>query len=196
MISLNKINGADRLCEKYERKCLEEFKGYLIGVVMGVAYGGDLERIARIWDKRGKVYGCDTYEGHPRHLSNNINNFEATCMDYWYHQYGMEKLAYEYQRKELDNQGLTNAILIKGLVNKDSCKDIPYLNYAFLDMDILASMKAGYEAVKDKIVKGGYLLLHDCYQNIAVLEEWYQKEIKPYWEVMDENYLTAVVRKK
>lgn len=196
MITLNKINGTDILCEKYERKCLDEFKGELIGVAMGIAYGGDVERIARIWDKRGKVYGFDTFEGHPKQLCPDPTDFQATCMDFWYYRYGMEKLTYEYQRKELDDQGLTNAILIKGLVNKDSCKNIPYLNYAFLDMDILASMEAGYEAVKNKIVKGGYLLLHDVYQNIAVLEKWYQEKVRPDWEVMDENYLTAVLRKR
>lgn len=196
MITLNKINGADELCEKYERRCLDEFKGDLVGVVMGIAYGGDVERIAKIWGNRGKVYGFDTFKGHPKHLCPDKDDFQATCMDNWYYQYGMEKVSYEYQRKELDSQDLTNAILIKGEVNKDSCKDIPYLNYAFLDMDILASMVAGYEAVKDKLVKGGYLLLHDVYQNIPALEKWYQKDIKPHYELMQESCLTGVLRKR
>ena len=40
MITLNDCNGADKLCAKYEKKCLTEFEGDLYGVVMGIAYGG------------------------------------------------------------------------------------------------------------------------------------------------------------
>lgn len=198
MICLNEQNGADKICAKYEKKCLVEFEGPLYAAVMGIAYGGDVERIARdIWGNRGKVYGFDTFESlHPRHLAEDVQSFEATCMDHWYLYYGTDQLTYEYQRKQLDDQGLTNAILVKGEVNKDSCKDIPYLNYAFLDMDILASMQAGYAAVADKIVKGGYLLMHDVVNNIPSLMEWYQKDIKLHWQVMEEGCLTGVLRKK
>lgn len=198
MICLNEQNGADKICAKYEKKCLTEFEGPLYAVVMGIAYGGDVERIARdTWGNRGKVYGFDTFESlHPRHLAEDVQSFEATCMDHWYLYYGTDQLTYEYQRKQLDDQGLTNATLVKGEVNKDSCKDIPYLNYAFLDMDILASMQAGYAAVADKIVKGGYLLMHDVVNNIPSLMEWYQKDIKPHWQVMEEGCLTGVLRKK
>lgn len=197
MITLNEINGADKLCAKYEKKCLEEFEGDLYGAVMGIAYGGDVERIARdIWGERGKVYGFDTFEaGHPKHLAEDIQSFQATCMDLWYGQNGMDKLAYDYQRKELDRQVLTNAILVKGEVHKDSCKDIPYLNYAFLDMDIIASMEAGYEAVKDKIVSKGYLLMHDVVGSIPELTPFYDR-IKKDWEIVEEDFLTAVLRKR
>lgn len=200
MRQLNIANGADQVCLKYEKKCLEEFEGPLVAVVMGVAYGGDLERIARdVWGERGTVYGYDVFEDlHPKHLSVDVNNFEATCMDYWYATLGTNELSESYQRIELDRQGLRNVYLIKGEVHKDSCKDIEKIHYAFLDMDIIASMRAGYSAVVDKIVPGGYLLLHDVYQNIQSLGDWYENELKtdPQWEMMEEKCLTGVLRKK
>lgn len=199
LITLNEINGADEVCDKYEKMCLEEFKDPLIGVIMGVPFGGDVERLAKTWSERnGKVYGYDTFEGHPKELSADINSFEATCMDYWYKQYGMDKVKIEYQRKELDRMGLTNAYLVKGLITKDSCNDLDHINYAFIDLDILASMEAGYAAVKDKIVPGGYLILHDI-NNIETLKPWYEQGVKkdPMWEVVEEyRSLTGVLRRK
>jgi hypothetical protein len=196
--TLNDGNGADKVCDKYEKIVLEEFKDNLIGVIMGVPYGGDVERLAKIWGEKGKIYGYDTFEGHPKQLSADVNSFEATCMDFWYSVLGTEKLKIEYQRAELDKMGLTNTFLVKGLINKDSCKDLDHINYAFIDLDILASMKSGYEAVKDKLVEGGILILHDI-NNIQTLIPWYEKEIKkdPMWEVVEEyNSLTGVLRKK
>lgn len=200
MRTLNVVNGADKLCEKYEKACLKEFEEELIGVIMGIAYGGDVERIARdVWGSRGKVYGYDVFEAtHPKHLAEDRNDFDATCMDHWYMTYGTEELAYTYQRNELDRQGLTNAFLIKGEVSPESCKDLPYINYAFLDMDIVKSMAYGYQAVREKIVPGGYLLLHDVYQNIPQLGRWYEDDVKNsgLWEVVEEACLTGVLRRK
>lgn len=200
MRTLNEVNGADKLCTKYEKACLEEFSGELIGVVMGIAYGGDVERIARdVWGERGKVYGYDVFEAtHPKHLAEDPNDFDATCMDHWYQVYGVDHLSYDYQRTELDRQGLTNAFLIKGEVSPDSCKDLPYINYAFLDMDMVKSMAYGYQAVREKIVPGGYLLLHDVYQNIPQLGRWYEYDVKNsgLWDVIEEGCLTGVLRRK
>lgn len=136
-------------------------------VIMGIAYGGEVEAIAKylkINNLPGKVYGFDTFEDlHPKHLAKDKNNFEATCMDGWYAspEFGTQPLAYEYQRKVLDDQGLDNAILIKGEVAADSCKKIGPIHYAFLDMDMISSMRTGFEAVSDKIISGGYVMLHD-----------------------------------
>ena len=195
---LNEQNGADVVCAKYEKDILEKFKTDLIGTIFGVPYGGDVERLAKIWGEKGKIYGYDTFEGHPKQLSDDVNSFEATCMDFWYQTLGTDKLKIEYQRAELDKMGLTNTFLVKGLINKDSCKDLDHINYAFIDLDILASMKSGYEAVKDKLVEGGILIMHDI-NNIQTLIPWYEKEIKkdPTWEVVEEyNSLTGVLRKK
>lgn len=161
---LNALNGASEIEIEFSARCIDKFKGELLGAVMGVAYGGGVEKVGQLWKGRGKVYGFDTFEDlHPKQLAEAQDSFEALCMDYWYGKdvFGTEHLAYDYIRGELDKEGLDNVILKKGLINESSLKDIPYLNYALLDMDIHESMKTGYELVRQKVVKGGYLLLHD-----------------------------------
>ena len=176
---LNKQNGAHLVVMEHVDKCLRKFKGNLNVVLMGIAYGGEVEAVAKLCKERGTVYGFDTFEDlHPGHLADNQNKFEAICMDEWYELYGTQKLAVEYQRSILDKLG--NAVLTKGEVHKDSCKDIPKIHLAFLDMDIVASMKSGYSAVKNKLVKGSYLLLHDA-DNVALpkIHDWVIDELVP-----------------
>lgn len=180
MINLNSTNGADKILLKYAEKLLTEFPDeHLYGAEMGIAYGGGVEAIGKIWKDRGTIYGFDTFEDlHPKHLApdGNVNSFEATCMDVWYSQevHGTDALHYDYQRKKLDEQGLSNVILVKGEVHPDSCKDIPKLHYGFLDMDMPFSMDQGYKAQRDKIVKGGYLFFHDT-MNIGSVGEWFDE---------------------
>lgn len=202
---LNEVNGADKLVMEYHAKIMEEFQGTLYGAILGSAYGGEVEYLATLWKDRGFVYGCDVFDDlHPKHLSADVNSFEATCMDHWYSlpEYGREKMKYDYQREQLDALGLTNAILIKGEVHKDSLKDVPKLHYAFLDMDIPESMHQGYLAVRDKIIEGGYLFLHDT-QNITGVGEWMLEEVmgkdKDMWEEIgkwDGSLLVGFKRKK
>ena len=180
LINLNHVNGADELLFDYTSQLLTEFPDeHLYGCEMGIAYGGGVEGIASMWGERGSVWGFDVFEElHPKHLADDPTSFDATCMDYWYGSpdYGKERLALEYQQKIIDGLGLKNLTLVKGEVNKDSCEDIPKLHYAFLDMDIPFSMKQGYSAVRDKIVKGGYLFLHDT-QNIPGVGDWMREEV-------------------
>lgn len=179
MIHLNECNGADKITLKYATQCVSDFTGGLqskvYGCEMGIAYGGGVEAIGKAWKGKGTIYGFDTFEGHPKHLT--TDDREATCMDHWYKDsiYGTSKLSLEYQQSQLDEQGLDNVKLIKGEVHKDSCKDIPILNYALLDMDILESMENGYAAVRDKIVTNGFLFLHDVVEpsNIIRLYNWF-----------------------
>lgn len=203
LIWLNNVNGADLIEEKYAARCLTSFEGKLNGAVMGSAYGGSIEAIAKLWGGRGEIHGFDVFEElHPTHLAEDGQSFEATCMGYWYAdpKYGTDKLSYEYQITALKDMDLNNAHLIKGEVNKNSLKDIPYLNYAFLDMDILASMKAGFEAVLAKLVPNGYLLMHDVLGNIPSLDKWYKEEIKhdKRVEIIKEyeKELVSVLRRK
>jgi hypothetical protein len=197
--TLNDINGADKVCEEYEKKILEQFKDNLIGVLMGIPYGGDVERLAKIWGEKGKIYGYDTFEGHPKELAKDPKSFEATCMENWYKQYGTEKTKYEYQRAEFDKMGFADVVILrKGIVTKNSCKDLPYINYAFMDMDILKSMVDGFEAVADKMVSGGYLLMHDI-DNLPNLKLWWETEVlkdKRFEEVEPIRALTGILRKK
>lgn len=195
MKSLNILNGAEPICLDYCQKLLET-EGHIYGVEMGISWGGGVEKIGQLWKGKGTIYGYDTFEGHPKRLAISKDAHEATCMDYWYETMPLDELTYEYQRGELDRQGLDNVILVKGLINKNSCKDIPYLNYVLLDLDMIKSMKIGYSAVKDKIVKGGCLFLHDVvgHNRLPELHEWYLN-IKDEWEVVNEwdrSYLACL----
>ena len=178
-------NGDDLVVLKYATVLANKFKGQLVGVELGSAYGGNVQDIAELWKNRGKYYGYDTFTGHPKHLGKK-GEMETDCMDTWYENplFGTEKLAHDYQRKVLDEAGLDNAILVKGLVTKNSCFDLKEIHLAFLDMDMEKSMRSGFEAVKDKIPTGGYLLLHDAIpawhlpgvnklsKEIEALKEW------------------------
>lgn len=194
MKSLNILNGAEQICLDYCQSLLNNDKE-LYGVEMGISWGGGVEKIGQIWKGKGIVYGYDTFEGHPKQLAINKEAHEATCMDYWYNTMPINELSYEYQREELDKQGLSNVILVKGLINENSCRDIPYLNYALLDLDMIKSMKIGYSAVKDKIVKGGCLFLHDVvgHEFLPELHDWYLT-IKDKWEVVEypQSYLACL----
>lgn len=197
MVWLNNVNGADIVERRYFEDCLIRFHKKLIGVVMGSAYGGSLEEMGKAWKDRGFVYGYDVFEAtHPKHLAVNVTDQEATCMEHWYQKdvYGTAGLSYDYQRGQLDSQGLFNVTLVKGEVKTNSCRDLPYIDYAFLDMDILQSMDNGYKAVKDKIVKGGYLLLHDVTGNFVSLAKWYN-DIKESgeWDVVEEVPASLIV---
>lgn len=191
MKSLNILNGAEPICLDCCTKLIDEFTTQLIGVEMGIAWGGGVEKIGKLWRDKGIVYGFDTFEGHPKQLGVTPEAHETTCMDYWYNTMPVNELSYEYQREELDKQGLSNVILVKGLINKDSCKNIPYINYALLDLDMIKSMRTGYAAVKDKIVKGGYLFLHDVsgHEFLPELHDWYINEVlKDEWEIVGEYH--------
>lgn len=179
---LNSLNGADLVETDFFTRCLTEFKGELTGTVMGMAYGGSVEAMGKAWKGRGKIYGFDTFEDlHPKQLSKDLASFEATCMDYWYGDkvFGTKNLAFAYIRGELDKQGLDNVILRKGLINDKSLEDVPSLNYVLLDMDLYESTKTGYELVRNKIVKGGYLLLHDVIpeHHLPLLNSYYLNTI-------------------
>lgn len=175
MKHLNDTNGASKLTLGIAQKCKDEFSGNIIGVEFGVAYGGGVEAIGKIWKDKGTVYGFDTFEGHPKQVgelckdskaAGGVHSFAATCMDSWYNdeqEYGKGRIKYDYIRQQLDAQGLNNVNLIKGLVtDKTDVSFIPYLNYCFIDLDFPLSNKQAFELVKDKIVSGGYLMLHDC----------------------------------
>lgn len=192
-------NKADETLEEYAQKTLEHFKDNILGVEMGSAYGGNVEMIARTWGDKGKIWGFDTFEGHPKHLSQTKDDdLEKTCMDVWYRDknLGENKLKLEYQQQILKENNITNAYLVKGEVNQFSCDHLPYINFAFLDMDILESMQEGYRAVAPRMTEGGYLILHDVLGHIPRLADWYEHDIKPNYEVVYEavDRYVAVLR--
>jgi hypothetical protein len=210
---LNDANGASILTSLYSQKCLKEFDGHLIGAEFGVAYGGGIARIGKDWKDRGTVYGFDTFEGHPKEIidlcrytqeAGSNNSIAATCMDYWYRsdEYGTQKIKYEYIKEQLELQELNNVKLVKCLITSLTNIDfIPYLNYCLLDLDYPLSMMDAWHIVKNKIVKGGYLCLHDVIPkgHIHGLWENYQEMIsEDLYEIIieDRNSLLSVLRKK
>ena len=146
---------------------------------IGSAYGGAVEMMAKVIGSRGRVYGYDTFVGHPKDLADDQTSSEAICMDVWYKHklFGLERLDYGYQRKILDKQGLDNAILVKGRINEHSFDDIEKIHMAMIDLDLIKSTKVVYEAIKDKVVKNGYLLMHDTMPDCLPLIYKYLHEV-------------------
>jgi hypothetical protein len=56
----------------------------IIILEVGSAYGGAVEMMAKVLGGRGKVYGYDTFEGHPSDIADDPKSLEATCMELWY----------------------------------------------------------------------------------------------------------------
>jgi hypothetical protein len=127
-------------------------------------------------------------------------------MNYWYKnndRYGTERFKDVFIQQELDSLGLLNVKLVKGLVtDQTDISFIPKLHYVLLDMDFPQAQWDGYNLVKNKIVKGGYLCLHDmvkpghihgCYEKyLDILNEG-------LFEIVEERpdpELLAVLRKK
>jgi hypothetical protein len=185
MRNLNDTNGASQILLDIASKTLEEFKNNLIGVEMGIAYGGGVESIGKMWKDKGMVYGFDTFEGHPKEVAlkdpdcnYSIDSFAAKCMDGWYSIYDNNELTIEYQENELKKQNITNVKLVKGLIDENTNIDfIPYINYCLIDLDFTLAMKNAYNLIEDKLVKGAYLCLHDVvpHGHIIGLNEWYEQ---------------------
>lgn len=192
MIELNDVNGASIYTAQITKQLLEEFKEPLIGCEMGVPYGGAIERIATLWKNRGVIYGFDTFTGHPKEIAdiceNTIQNGgkeseAAKCMDTWYENIGTNQTTYDYIRNELDQQGLSNAILIKGLITDKTNIPFEHLHYCMLDLDFPLSMRQAYNLIKNKMVSGSYLCLHD------VLEKsWIPGVNEVYQEILNEGF--------
>lgn len=211
LIELNDVNGASAITNKFYTACLTEFNEPLIGAEFGVAFGGGIAKIGKVWKGRGIVYGFDTFEGHPEQISEEcelskqdggIQSHAARCMKPWYDKYGLDKAKEDYIAKELKDQGIDNVTLVKGLVTeKTDVSFIPYLHYCLIDLDFPKSMIDAWNLVKNKIVEGGYLCLHDVVPrgHIHGLYESYQSMISEdlFDVVLEDNQaLISVLRKK
>lgn len=201
---LNAGNGTSRL----QLECIQALPSMfpseeIIALEVGSAYGGGAEMMGKTLYGRGKVYGYDTFEGHPRDLADSPTDPEANCMDLWYKEphYGLNKLSYEYQRIILDEEGLDNVILVKGRIHEHSFDDIERVHFALFDLDLVQSTRIAYEALKDKIVKNGYLFIHDALpkDNLVHLNKYVYNEIVPdkRWKMFGEfpNDFVLVLQK-
>lgn len=201
MLELNEVfHGAPT--RPYAERCLREFSGPLTGVELGIAFGGGVEAIGKLWRGRGVIHGFDTFEAlHPRQLSWDDHSHEATCMDPHYQRWPREWLGYDYQRQQLDEQGLNNVVLHRGLIHPGSLQGIDQIHYGLVDLDLVVSMALGCHLLGPRIVAGGYLCLHDVVPRGHIWGLWglYQEILAdPGWEVIEERpekYL-AVLRRK
>jgi hypothetical protein len=180
LINLNGANGADRLLLDVARDLAAHPPDArpLVGAELGIAYGGGVQAIGRLWRPvGGTIYGLDTFCGHPTHLATHPTAHEAICMDGWYGRFGTAGLDVAYQRGVLRAEGLDNVVLRPGLIDPNSLNDVPYLHYCLLDLDLIASMRCGWELARPRLAAGGYLCLHDCVPrgHIAGLWELYQE---------------------
>ena len=203
LICLNRMNGADKLCLGCCEKLLSAQRGHpLIGAEFGIAYGGGPQAIGRLWKPHGgKVYGFDTFEGHPKQLACSPTAMEHYAMDSHYANFGTDALSYDYQRTVLNEEGLDNVILRKGLIHDKSLDDVPYLDYCLLDMDFIVAMVLGWRIVSNKMAGGGYLCLHDVLPrgNITGLWGLYQEILADGRFVLVGEYpcnMLAIVQRK
>src|SRR6266478_8622638 len=139
MINLNTENGADVILLDLAREIKQEKEKGIVGVEFGIAYGGGVEAIGKIWKDCGTIYGYDTFGDKFPILFPDSQDMSNIHMARHYNKHGEEQLSYEYQRGELDRQGLDNVILRKGLVAPGCTQDIPSFDYALIDLDHLES---------------------------------------------------------
>lgn len=199
LCALDVCGNGDKVLRELQSKILNEFPDELIGVEMGVCYGGGIEALGKLWQGRGKVYGYDTFEGMPKGEAG-YGSREANNLDAFYAQYGMEKLSYDYIRGELDEQGLYNVNLVKGLINQNSFNDLSEIHYCLIGLGYLRATEIGYNAIKDKIVPGGYLVIGGVCGRwpLASLVPWYQSvKNDPMWKVEYEGFkdMIAILRR-
>lgn len=186
LVNLNACSTAASEILYVAERVLKEFKSDIIGAEFGVAYGGGVEAIGKMWKGKGIIYGFDTFEGQPKHIAEGTR--AASALDEWCEKYGKEKLAFGYIQSVLDSQGLNNVKLVKGLITSDTKIDfIPYLDYVLLDLDFPISMRQAYELVKDKMTNGSYLCLHD------VIPDGYTDTLfQLYLEIKNENLYKVI----
>lgn len=182
MFNINDTNGDSKFLERYQKRLLKEFpRETLYGIEFGVAYGGGMEQICKLWRNRGIVVGYDTFTEHPKHLAS--YDIEETIMDGWYNEHGKENLlSKEHIQKELTDGGIFNFILVKEEVTSKSVLDVPFrFHYALLDFDIAVCMNDAYNMVRDRMIPGGYLCVHDIIpeDHLPKTHDWWFNTILP-----------------
>lgn len=196
LLNLNDSNGDSKVLHTIHEKLLDKFPiEQLVGAEFGVAFGGGIQSICTTWGSRGIAYGVDTFKGHPKHQSSDITSLEAICMDGWYKQEGIDKITLEYITNSLLEQNISNFKLLP-IEIKEGCQiDLPQrLHYVLLDLDIIAPMKASYNIIKERMIPGGYICVHDVIPNnhLPLINSWWYNEVMPlglYKEVESGKFL-------
>ncbi len=219
MISLNALNGAETHTLEVARKLLYRnddplAEDPLCGVEMGVAFGGGVEALGKLWKGRGVVWGFDTFTGHPQEeialkdpaAEGGLDSIAARCMDQWYlsadKAFAKENTTFGLIRSQLNEQGLYNVVLVPGLITPETdVSFLPPLHYALLDLDYVLSMRTAYGLIENRIVPGGYLCLHDVLPVVHIpgLNAFYREILASgKWDVVVEepNCYLAILQRR
>jgi len=111
--------------------------------------------LAKIFGYESKIYACDTFEGMPETNQSIDMHNEGDFSD----------ANYEILQDYIAQFKLDNLVLVKGLF-EDSLKKPEMQNlhfrYAHIDCDIESACDVSYAYVRDKMVKGGYIIFDDA----------------------------------
>ena len=127
----------------------------------GVFRGGSLVEIGRLVKKRAPsktVYGADTFKGHPFDSPEDMTPDRQIV----HHKGGFSGNSYDRVAGVLRDYGLTNTVLLKGLVGDT----LPTLGdrkfcFAHLDLDLYASTKQALAHIAPRLVPGGIVVFDD-----------------------------------
>jgi predicted O-methyltransferase YrrM len=111
--------------------------------------------LAKLFGYDSKIYACDTFEGMPE-----------TNQSIDIHKKGdFSDANYEFLQQYISKLNLDNLVLVKGLF-EDTLRTPPMENlqfrFAHIDCDIESACDVSYTYVRDKMVKGGYVIFDDA----------------------------------
>jgi len=150
---------ADLLAGLIDQCLSQKLEGDIIEC--GVFRGGSLVELATAAKKHApskRVFGADTFEGHP------FNSPEDMPPDqHLVHHKGLfAGNQFDRVQAMLLEQGLTNAILLKGLVGETLAKlGEPQFCFAHLDLDLYLSTRQALEFIATRLVSGGAIVFDD-----------------------------------
>ena len=135
-------------------------------VECGVARGGCLAVMKKLAGPNNKVFGFDSFEGMPAITKDDISDYNKGDPSKWVGNNlsgGIENVYKTFQSLKLD---MTNVHLIKGLfqdtlAQKEIIDKIGPIAVLRLDGDWYESIKVCLEALYDKVVVGGVIILDD-----------------------------------
>lgn len=150
---------ADLLARLLEDSLSKRLAGDLIEC--GVYRGGSLAAIAKAAKAKApekRVFGADTFEGHPFDGPEDMPPDEQLV-----HRKGLfAGNSYDSVAAMLRDRGLTNAILLKGLVGETlPTLAEPRFCFAHLDLDLYLSTRQALAFIAPRLVPGGTIVFDD-----------------------------------
>ena len=132
-----------------------EFGSYKGGNAIFMAY------VAKKLFPGMKVYALDTFEGMPKTDTSIDKHVAGDFID----------VSFDELQEYVQSLGLDNLVLVKGLFEDtvaDVLKKASNISLAHIDCDIYSAVGFSYEAVKQFMVKGGYIVFDDATVSIQL----------------------------